>query len=164
MLFLETVLKKTKHNSIVISFSSFLLPLFPYHQKRAKSNTASCMDLGDGKFPIVLAWVSRKQSLGKGFCGAVVWRGYNFREPDWRSKGVRRGRSENQWAHTNHVTTLATTWYQVGLIAPSWRAVFREVYRLLLLTVHAKEEGRHLSAPFRLPLVQVSPCGALIPS
>lgn len=40
---------------------------------------------------------------------------------------------------------------------PSWRAVFTEVYRLLLQMIHAREEERHLSDPLRLPLVWVLP-------
>lgn len=67
------------------------------------------------KFHIVLAWVFRKQSLRKGFCGIILRRGCNSREPDWRRRGVRQGRCGNQWANISHVTKLATTWFEVGL-------------------------------------------------
>ena len=75
----------------------------------------------------------------------------NAREPAWRRRDGKQGRCENHWTNTKNVTKLATTWLKWNWV-PSYRAVFIEVHRLLLKTIHTREEGSRWSVPPRLPL------------
>ena len=100
---------------------------------------------------MVLAWIFRRQSLSKGFCHPVLWRNAMPGSlPEGEGMGSREGVRTIEPIQKN-VTKLATTWLKWNWV-PSYRAVFIEVHRLLLRTIHIREEGSRWSVPPRLPL------------
>ena len=95
-----------------------------------------------------------KQSAGRAWAKAFVilfYEGMLSMEPGWRRRDVKQGRCENQWGNIKNVTKLATTWLKWNWV-PFCRAVFREVHRLLLRTIHTREEGSHWYVVPRLPV------------